>query len=64
MMEKGEEMTNDERRMTRSEWRKKGNVVTEKGECVDGKMNLQGKISKIGKDYFGKVPYLCPRNSK
>ena len=37
---------------------------TEKGECVDGKMNLQGEISKIGKDYFGKVPYLCHRNSK
>ncbi|EIW94405.1 hypothetical protein HMPREF1321_1148 [Capnocytophaga sp. oral taxon 412 str. F0487] len=39
-------------------------IVTEKGECGDGKMNLQGEISKIGKDFFGKVPYLCHRNSK
>ncbi|EKY08449.1 hypothetical protein HMPREF9078_00808 [Capnocytophaga sp. oral taxon 380 str. F0488] len=38
--------------------------VTKKGKCGDGKMNLQGEISKIGKDYFGKVPYLCHRNSK
>ena len=41
-----------------------GNVVTKKEGCGDGKMNLQGEISKIGKDYFGKVPYLCHRNSK
>ena len=37
--------------------------VTKKGECSDGKMNLQGEISNIGKVSLKKLPYLCPRNS-
>ena len=54
-----EREANDEERVA-----KKGECSDGKGECVDGKMNLQREISKIGKDYFGKVPYLCHRNSK